>query len=99
MTRVKKERHAMTGIRLEPMQTITPHPSQSTLRLKSVGEAVDVVLKVALIAEELDIGAVNLDPTLLALGDVILTAEAGEAPVLADDDLLAARELTSVSRI
>ena len=31
--------------------------------------------------------------TLLALGDVLLATERGEAPVLADDDLLAAGEL------
>jgi hypothetical protein len=46
----------------------------------------------------LDVAAVDLDPALLALGDVLLTTEAGETPVLADDDLLATRELNSLAR-
>jgi len=64
-----------------------------SLLVESLGEAAEVGLEVALVAEELDVGTVDLDAALLALGDVLLAAERGEAPVLGDDDLLATREL------
>lgn len=67
--------------------------------LKSRREAVDVLLEVTLVTEELHVGAVNLDLALLALGNVFLAAERSEAPVLADDDLLAARELVFISKV
>jgi hypothetical protein len=51
------------------------------------------VLKGTLVAEELNVGSVNADATLLALGNVLLTTEGSEAPVLGDDDLLATGEL------
>ena len=60
-------------------------------------EALHVGGKVALVAQELDVGAVDLDAALLALGNVLVAAEGGEAPVLGDDDLLAAGELWFVS--
>jgi hypothetical protein len=60
-------------------------------------EALDVLREVALVAEELDVGAVDLDLTLLTLDDVVVTAEVGEAPVLGNNDLLAAGELLYVS--
>jgi len=63
------------------------------LLLERIGEAAHVLLEVALVTEELDVGAVNLDTTLLALSDVLLAAERSETPVLRDDDLLATREL------
>lgn len=44
-------------------------------------------------AEELNVGTVLLELALLAHLDVLLTANGGEAPVLGDDDLLAAGEL------
>lgn len=66
-------------------------------RLESLGEAADVVGKVALVAEELDVGTVDLDLALLALLNVLLTAERGETPVPGDDDLLATGELEIVS--
>lgn len=80
------------------------HQSPSILRVRlelgilrlsgeGVGEAAHVVLKGTLVAEELDVGTVDTDAALLALGDVLLTAEGSEAPVLGDDDLLATREL------
>lgn len=46
-----------------------------------------------MLAEELDVGTVDLDLTSLALGNVLVAAEGSEAPVLGDDDLLATREL------
>jgi hypothetical protein len=42
--------------------------------------------------QELHIGTINLDLTGLALLEVLVTAERGEAPVLGDNDLLTARE-------
>lgn len=65
--------------------------------LKGSGEAADVVGKVALVAEELDVSTVDLDLSGLALLDVLLALEGGEAPVLGDDDLLATGELVLAS--
>lgn len=64
-----------------------------SLGLEGVGEAAHVVLKGTLGGEELDVGTVDADLALLALGDVLLAAEGSEAPVLGDDDLLATGEL------
>jgi hypothetical protein len=61
--------------------------------LESGREATDVVGKVTLVAEELDVGTVNLDLALLAEVNVLLAFERSETPVLGDDDLLATREL------
>lgn len=44
-------------------------------------------------AEELDVGTVDLNTALLPHGNVLFTTERSETPVLADDDLLAAGEL------
>ena len=68
-----------------------------SLLLESLGEAADVVRKLALVAEELDVGTVDPDLTLLALLDVLVALEGSETPVLGDDDLLATRELYRVS--
>ena len=68
----------------------------NNLSLESVGEAAHVLGKVTLVAEELDVGTVDLDLALLALLDVLLAAERGEAPVSGDDDLLATGELQNV---
>jgi hypothetical protein len=45
------------------------------------------------VAEELDVSTVNLDAAGSLLLKILLAAQRGEAPVLGDDDLLAAREL------
>jgi hypothetical protein len=71
----------------------TSSQNHHNLSLESVGEAADVLSKVALVAEELDVGTVDLDLALLALLDVLLTAERGEAPVPGNDDLLTTGEL------
>lgn len=63
------------------------------LSLESVGEAAHVLGDGALVAEELDVGTVDLDLALLALLNVLLAAERGETPVPGDDDLLATGEL------
>lgn len=73
------------------------NPSLSTQNLsrglESGREAADVVSEVTLVAEELNVGTIDLDLTLLALLDVLLALKRGETPVLGDDDLLATREL------
>lgn len=56
-------------------------------------ESVDVLLDVTLVTEELNVGTIYLDATLLSHSNVFFTAQRGEAPVLADDDLLTTREL------
>jgi hypothetical protein len=61
--------------------------------LESGREATDVAGEVALVAEELDVGTVDLDLALLAEVNVLLALERSETPVLGDDDLLATREL------
>lgn len=43
--------------------------------------------------QELDIGTIDLDTTLLAETDVLLATQGSETPVLGDDDLLATGEL------
>ena len=64
------------------------------LRLReSLGESPDVALEVAVVAEELDVGTVDLDAAGGLLLQVLLAAQRGEAPVLGNDDLLAAGEL------
>lgn len=74
------------------------HPSPKptghlSLGLEGSGETLHVLLEVAVLGEELDVGTVDLDLTSLALGNVLVAAERGETPVLGDDDLLATREL------
>jgi hypothetical protein len=63
------------------------------LSLESVREALHVVLQVAVVGKELNVGTVNLDTTSSDLLQVLLAAEGSETPVLGDDNLLATREL------
>jgi len=72
----------------EPRQQ---HPL--SLSLESVGESSHVLSQVTLVAQELDISTVMLEAALGALGNVVLATEGSEAPVLGNDDLLAAGEL------
>jgi len=60
---------------------------------ESGGEALHVLLELALVAEELDVGTVHQNGTSSLLLQVLLATEGGEAPVLGDDDLLPAGEL------
>jgi hypothetical protein len=64
-----------------------------SLGLESLGEAADVVLDLAVVAEELDVSTVDLDTAGSLALQVLITTERGEAPVLGDNDLLATREL------
>jgi len=45
------------------------------------------------VAEELDVGTIDLDTAFLSQLDVLVTAQRSEAPVLGHDDLLASWEL------
>jgi hypothetical protein len=58
-----------------------------------IRETLDVVLNVTVVAQELNVGTVDLDLALLAKTDVLITAERSETPVLGNNDLLATREL------
>lgn len=77
----------------------TTHPQSHdkrthlSLLLECLGEAAHVGGKVALVAEELDVGTIDHELAGLALGNVLVAGERGEAPVLRNDDLLATREL------
>ena len=77
------------------MHTIHPSIQNLSRGLESLREATDVVGEVALVAEELDVGTVDLDLALLAEVDVLLALEGSETPVLGDNDLLATGELTT----
>ncbi len=46
-----------------------------------------------MVGQELDISTIDLDAASSLLLQVLLAAQGGEAPVLGDDDLLAAGEL------
>jgi hypothetical protein len=61
--------------------------------LKSLRELLHVLLQVAVVGKELDVSTIDLDAASSLLLQVLLTAKRGEAPVLGDNDLLAAREL------
>jgi hypothetical protein len=61
--------------------------------LESSWESSDVVGQLALVAQELDVSTINQDLASLLLLHVLFAAERGEAPVLGNDDLLAAGEL------
>jgi hypothetical protein len=60
---------------------------------EGIGEALHVVLKAAMVRQELNVGTIDLDAARGLGLEVLLAAERGEAPVLGDDDLLATREL------
>ncbi len=69
------------------------HLSLSSLRLESIGEDPNIPLNRSLVPQELHIGTINPDLAFLTLLLILVTAERSEAPVLGDDDLLAAGEL------
>jgi hypothetical protein len=69
---------------------MTPH---STLSAEGIRETPHVVLQVAVVGKELDVGTIVENAASSLLLQVLLAAQGGEAPVLRDDDLLPAREL------
>jgi hypothetical protein len=65
----------------------------SRFRLECFGEPLHVVFERTLVAQKLDICTINLNLTLRTLLDVFFPTQRSEAPVLANNDLLSAREL------
>ena len=61
-----------------------------------LGEFAHVGCQYTVGPQELNVCSVNLYLTSLALLEVLVAAQGGEAPVLGDDDLLAAREPVTV---
>lgn len=92
-----KRQHAVQPTIADTPFSALNRPKSSTrytlLSLECGGESSDVVGQLAVVAQELDIGTVDQDLAGGLLLHVLLAAEGGEAPVLGDDDLLAAREL------
>jgi hypothetical protein len=68
-------------------------PNYLCLSRKRLRETLHVLRKVTLVLKELHICTIDLDLAGILLVQVLLATKRGEAPVLADDDLLAAREL------
>ena len=66
--------------------------SLSSLGLKSIWEDRNIAFNRALVPQELHICTINPDFPFGTLLEVLVTAERSEAPVLGNDDLLAARE-------
>jgi len=60
---------------------------------ESLRVLLDVVGDGTVVCQELDVGTVRLDLTVLPLLHVLLAAEGSETPVLGDNDLLTTREL------
>ena len=67
--------------------------SFSSLSLERIWENANISLNWTLIPQELHVSSINPNLAFSALLEVFVTAERGEAPVLGDDNLLAAREL------
>ena len=63
-----------------------------SLRRERLRKPPHVVLERALLPQELHVRAVHADLASLALRNVLVAVERREAPLLADDDLLAAGE-------
>lgn len=70
-------------------QKLNPVP----LSLVGTTNLLKVSLQGTLLAQVLDIATVGLETTSSTLGNVILTRQLGEAPLLGDDDLLATSKL------
>lgn len=85
--------HKLVSLVAFPVDAKSQITSGLSLRREGIGEATDVVLEVAVVAEELDVGTIDEDTAGGLALEVLLAAEGGEAPVLGDDDLLATREL------
>ena len=87
--------HAIRPLQNTPFVFPMCHASSSAhlSLLESSWESSDVVGELALVGQELDIGTVDQKLSLSLLLHVLFTTERSEAPVLGNDDLLAAREL------
>ena len=67
-------------------------PTHLCLRLKRIRELPHIHLQRSLVPQELHVRAIDTHAAFLTLGDVLLATQRREAPVLRDDDLLAAGE-------
>lgn len=87
--------HAIRPLQNTPFFFPNCHaPSAAHLSfLESSRESSDVVGQLSFVGQELDIGTVDQELAFSLLLHVLFTAERSEAPVLGNDDLLAAREL------
>ena len=65
----------------------------SSVRRKRLRESPHIVLERALVPQELHVRTVDAHLPSLALGDILVAIERCEAPLLGDDDLLAAGKL------
>ena len=74
-----------------PHQSTSP-TNFSSLRLKRIRENPHIPLNGTLVPQKLHISPIDPDFTFLALFEVLVATEGSEAPVLGDDDLLAAGE-------
>jgi hypothetical protein len=63
---------------------------------ESLGESAYVALNLTMRSQELNVGTINLDLASLTLLKILVTAEGSEAPVLGNNDLLAAGEPASL---
>ena len=64
-----------------------------SLSLERIWEYANISFNRALVPQELHVSTINPDLAFSTLFEIFITAERGEAPVLGDDNLLAAREL------
>jgi hypothetical protein len=75
------------------VQSPSPNPRKSLCRSsESLGVLLDVASDRTMVRQELDVGTVRLDLSVLPLLNVLLAPEGSETPVLGDNDLLATRE-------
>ncbi len=70
-----------------------PALSSNLSLLESSWEPSNVIGKLAMVGQELDVSTINQDLSAFLLLDVLFTTERSEAPVLGNNDLLATREL------
>lgn len=83
----------MTPPKPDTIQSFPRHIHRLSLLGEGIREALHVLGEVAVVAEELDVGTIDLDAAGGLLLEVLVATEGGEAPVLGDDDLLATGEL------
>lgn len=90
-TRVPHQRHIFNMPNLTPNPNC--HPNNLSLRLESVRESAQVVGKLAVVRQELNVGTIDQDAAGSLLLEVLVAAKRGETPVLGDDNLLSTGEL------
>ena len=89
---MRSVRHLHETISLSQLSLLLPLKSHLCFSLKRVGENSHISLNRPLIPQELHVSPIDPDFPFLALLLVFITSERSEAPILRDDDLLAAWE-------